>query len=504
MQSKSNILAQNIPWFYQSDINDIQTLFSAQTLPYTVEAFICSCLEQKIIIVQDESLASAYICETCGNKHFYDANLFSTNTPWYDPLSKIFNEEELEGLSFDIYYDSNTKSLLASWSISIPHSVSLIRDKVGLFSKKLYEFTLNEDGEIQEILHANFELEKLERFFIADKYYFDKYPTQSELINMHPRLSVLKNQVLAFIQNTDYFHTIKGSKLECKNLEEIAFFLKHPHLKSYELHYWKDLDLLPHNKTLNLDEAMGFIANGRTEKSLKKALYASYKRQRRKYEQYFYLYHKSVCKYIKDINIATRMIALDFQDHFEHFDEARDLDVLMEFLIKRYTEKQIEKLFENYEANEPFYILHTLTLLNQLDETMRDNFQKVACDHKTLHDELARYHQMAFRDQILSVNFSYATQDLKKCATMELYTVKLPMNGAELYAWSSTLNNCLSSYAGAIKNNKSTVYGFLKENIIEFAVEIQHNQIFQARSKYNEELSHKDRDIVNAWFKEYF
>lgn len=62
----------------------------------------------------------------------------------------------------------------------------------------------------------------------------------------------------------------------------------------------------------------------------------------------------------------------------------------------------------------------------------------------------------------------------------------------------------MSGYWNLIKDKRTIVFGFFKNEELKFAVEIKDNKIVQSKYKYNLNLEYRDMTLVHGWFKEYF
>jgi len=462
--------------------------------------YSCKCSHQYIIIkYSDQSIE--YQCSECENKEFFDANYYLTNISWYDSIENIFPYSYLENLHIDIKIDDKIDKFTASIVFPIPSDIDLSCDKVEWYQKELFKIVFHLGFEKEQVLLVNFDLE---RFIPKDYYYYDEYPAQDELIDKHSLLTVYKKRIFDTILQGKHFEFTNDIRSKAKTIEDLDFFIQNPYLKEFDFIYWQNIYILPHKDEQYIDENLLYIQNNRKEKSLKKAVYEDYKYQLRKYESYNFIYPYSICKYIKDTNIATKFLELDLYSYFKELVNQNALEYFFEYLVKHYSQKQILNLFKTYQKQEIFWFIDTIELFGELSYTMRENFAKVPCKYNTLHNEILRYHRAVMHQKLLETNYSYKESYLKACTTIESYTIKLPKNGIELYNWSTALNNCLAGYNELIKSNYTTVYGFFENDTIKFAVEIKNNKITQAKSKYNANLPKKDISLVYGWFKEYF
>lgn len=487
-----------LSWVLTKELDTLPQLFyGVLNTYYFVKVYVCSCGDNKIIIGNDNDID--YICTECGNEEFFDANYYNSNKAWYDSIDKIFKEDILHNLPYEINLDTNHNKLNAKLLIEIPSSIDLSKDEVVFTKKPLYELILSLNGTIDEKVYVNFDLLSLS----GDNYYFNY--NESELINKHNLLVRFKLHILKYIISNKYFKNIfKGVLSQCTTIEHISFFLKNQHLREFDFTKWNNVHLLPDNMHYKIIDALNFVANNREEKSLKKAIYLNYKLQLSRYKSYDFIYHWIVSRYILDANIASRLIELDFKKHCEYIYDTFALEYFMGYLTQHYTYKQIEKLFIEYSKNEEFWFVHAVDLFGELDALSQENFNKISpLRYDNLHDEIVKYHRLNQNQVLLNLKFNYNYKQFQGVSKVEQYTIKLPQDGLELYNWSNALDNCLAGYGNVIKRRQTTVYGFFIDDKIKFAVEIKNNKLIQAKSKHNQNLDPKDMSLVKSWFDLY-
>ena len=490
---------QNISWYLNDDINDLRSLFSHVILPYNVDSYICNCGHIETIIKDQNSIADKYICSSCENENFYDANKYQNNYFWYDSIKNLFDEEFIFSLQPITTYDNETKILKSLIQINVPNSIDLASNKASYKSKTLFEIQIDELGNLKEILHANFDLNLQ---ITEDEKRFCEYVSEEELVNRNPFLASFKKKILkTFIQNSNYFK----SKIlhQSSSIGEFSFSVTNSHLLDMEFYKWKDIDLLPDDKELIISEALDYVLNNRAEKTLKKLVFENYKMQLKKHNCYDFIYIYSLTKHIKDVNILNRMININLKSHIDEMNYSYYLISFLEFLSSKFTDKQIEKLFISYEKEELFWLIDTVSIFSEVIDYL-DEFQITKCKVENLHDDMIRFHQIVLNKHLRDVKFDYEDKFLNACVNIEDYQIKLPPDGIELYNWSNKLQNCLSGYWKPILEKKTIVYGFFIDNEIKFAVEIKNNKIVQSKSKYNKDLQNKEMSLVLSWFNEYF
>ncbi len=497
---KGIILSSQLGWKLTTNINDTRTLFTDEVLPYSVDSYICLCSHTEFILRSNDQEIGDYSCPICENNKFLDANLFLGNTGWYEPIEKKFSESYLKNLEIFFEYDDTLNTFLAIVFINIPNTIDLSTDTIQYTSKDIYRLNIDDFAEIEETLFADFELEQLRD---GNRSYFDGFETQEELINKNPILIRYKKKILEEIKKNRYFNLSEDIYKKANTIEQIQFFVENEQLKEFDFYYWENIHVLPDDDIATIDEALYYVSNNTKAKTLKKAIFENYKEQLREYNGYNFIYPYCIAKYIKDVNIANRLIDLDFKRYAEFLINHDSIEYFLQYLTKHFSDKQIENLLKSYKKHEIFWFTHTIELFAELSEEMRENFPKVSCKYNSLHDEIVVYHRLAVEQRLLNIKFHYFEKQLECCVIVEPYEIRLPCDGGELYSWSNTLSNCLAGYSHMISEYKTTVYGFYQDERIKFAVEIKNNKIIQAKLKFNQELSKEDMALVLGWYEEY-
>lgn len=485
-------ITNHIPWKYECGIDDTNTLFSRQSLPYVVQAYVCSCGALFSRLVSNCHYVDEYVCTECGNELFYDSISFYGNSVWYEPIDKIFLEKHLRGLLLDVAWDGDNQNVIGSIYINIPTAFDYITDKVSYAKKNLYQLFINYSGVVRSDRAMVFDCELP----------IDDCALRLELCTGQPLLRELNDKMLSFIASSSIFSHISLIK-ECRYLDEAVFFLKYPNLIEFEFYRWRDADNLPSDRELTILGALEHISNHRKEKSLKKAIYANYRWQMKIYGDYCFAYIYAVTKYIKDVNIARRMARFDLRKLFLEETSSLPFVNLMDYLTKRYSYQQIENLFIEYQELESFWLIDTINLLMSLEPDSQESLPVPPCKCADIHNSLAEYHRFAMLGILSNITFRYTKKELCGCVNIGEYSVNLPMSGTELYGWSNELNNCLTGYWHEINSKQSIVYGFFLKDKLKFAVEIQNKKIIQARAKHNRGIEKKESDMLDMWFLTY-
>lgn len=486
---------ERISWYLNLNINKVKNLFSDQILPYEIDIYICHCGQIETIIKDTYISLDKYICKKCKNEEFLSASKYNNNFIWYENVETLFDDVFLSSLTPNIIFNEKEKTLLCDLSINIPVLIDLASEKITYNKKSIFEIRTNSHKKLEKIIKVNFELYS---GFSEIDIYFENI-TENDLINKNIYLNIYQNKILNKLRILSQSNILKS----VNSLEEFEFFLINDKLIDLDFFYWKNINLLPKNKELSVLNAIDFITDYRKEKTLKKNILLNYKNQMKQNKSYTFIYIYSITRCIKDINILNRMILIDLKPHLDEMSDFYSLFVFIKFLSSKFSDKQIEKLFLSYADNELFWLIDSVALFSEIYDNL-DDFEVSKCKYDILHDDIINYHQIIMKKELFKTKFNYEKKLKEACVNIEEYDVKLPLDGIELYAWSKKLQNCLSGYWRLIKEKRTVVFGFYKNDEIKFAVEIKNNRIVQSKSKYNKDLQNKEMSLVLGWFKEYF
>jgi len=260
----------------------------------------------------------------------------------------------------------------------------------------------------------------------------------------------------------------------------------------------------------SVNEMLSFIFNYRQEKSIKKAYFDSYERSMEIYSRYNNMADYLFSRHIEDRNFLLELINIDIRVKHVLFDEVSMITVeyFLEFLRERYTQKAVTKLFtaldqRNFRHNN--IIRDTIWMCR--GETMnyiREHFRKVPLNFQSLHDEFIRINSMRQIAIHGKAEFEYAENDLHAQVTKDLFEYRLPETIQILQKWSQQLHNCMYGYSIPIHEGRSIIYGVFKDDILNYAIEIQGSKIVQALGKHNSHISVEDRAKIDVWFKEVY
>ena len=504
-----------IAWKLVSDFNQIDSLFKEQELPYKVITHVCSCqaVHVRIVSQDDEWYCDDYVCAQCLNETFYSANDFLSNGAWYAPVTSAFSTEVLLPLTPQVAIDAEHEQITFTVSMPIPCSIDIVRERPIYCHKPLFEVSITAKGVYHHKLHANFNLDAY--YATKDSYYFERL-SDEELMEYCDVIKVYTSKLLTYLKTHNVL-PIKSVKTQCASLKEIAFFLTYPHLEEYAFLQWESPELLPCDKNLTIVDALSYSINYRSEKSLKKALFACYKKCLDAGKMFDYTFIHALTHHIQDPNLARELITLEFgtkEDDF--FDSERVTscwNTFFAFLLSRVNERKIVFLLKQYAEEESWWLMDTVQLLdaiisNGTHNTIEEHIHAIPKVKKYscmgIHNLLSTHLQKIISNKNNQLVFEYTTKVVARCIQSDIYEIRLPQTGLELNEWGELLHNCLSGYCNRVMDGESSIYGFFQETHLRFAVEIRNDKIIQSSTKYNSPLSNEQKSVLDAWYQRFF
>jgi len=106
-------------------------------------------------------------------------------------------------------------------------------------------------------------------------------------------------------------------------------------------------------------------------------------------KSYNFIYPYCIIKYIKDVDIAKRLLSLDLD--FKKFINPNSLGYFLQYLTKYFSYIQIENLFISYQEREMFWLIDTIDTFAKYDFDTRESFPKIPCRYNILHDDIISY-----------------------------------------------------------------------------------------------------------------
>lgn|GEM_PF-2123349 len=466
-------------WILSSSLDTHDNLFLLNDIEtnYIVDVYVCKCGKNEFI-VRDE-YKQKYICQRCHNSLFFNVEDLTSNT---------------NDFIIDRYYKDKIKL-----DFTCEFDIKPFNGK--LKATAITQVPANIDYSIKKIFYKDVVINSLD--FQADYIpYQGSLPSSKkllELANDHYRFENIIDQSLL-------------SKNANKKRKEIRFFINNFHFKDTEFMKWKSLDIFK-NKDYTVDKALVTLSNDKQYKSVKKTIFLNYEFQFKKYKQFNPVMIDIATSRFTDPNHIVSILQLDFEP--QYFDSKFDEELNMckytyefiDFLLERYTQKQVcdylKKLEDTIRFKFDIYY-DTLVEFNYSNSILKKDFKKVKCTPNALHDELVRVSSIKRYSYMFDKKLTYTKKQLEPVASISDYIVKVPQNGAELYMWADMLHNCMASYFNNIQDNKTTIYVFFKDNQIKFAVEIDNQNIVQARGRFNSDLNSEENTILYKWVNEHF
>jgi hypothetical protein len=444
-----------------------------------------------------------YICENCENKEFIEAHYLRKHTEAFLTKFGIIEENNKDiHINFSKYiqyvdYDRSeyvidelNSQIELEYKIieledrivscyqtkqDIPEKINFAFNSVESSPVQLYTLTLFKNGDLLEDYNC----------------FYD-----------NGQFSKLKNQLNVYLRHKESVLGHLVPKVKNITTKSAQFFLANTHLKEYGFYLWDDTKQLPKSVS-KVEEGLLFLLQNRKEKSIKKAIFQNYQNQIQTHNHFKTVLINVVLACIEDVNFICELLNRNLYTKYINISEELFVKQFIFFLKKYYEQKQIVRFIKEI-ADEQSYFLDTLREFIYLQHNLDEIFQKPKCTVIGLHDELVRCSSEKYRELQYSIMISYLHNQEDAQSSVLDYEVKLPYSGHDLYTWADELHNCLNGYLDLICENKSTVYGFFKNNKISFAVEITENEIRQASGKYNQALDKEQTKALQEWYKRFF
>lgn len=479
-------------WQY-FDTDPSQLFHNVMQTGYLLRGYVCMC-GHETIIVDSSSNEVQFSCPKCSNTTFFDANEAHGSFGYF--LEDHDEEFKRSRHAFLYSYDHKKESILDSLAKStfpIEYEYAVVREDGCISScyRSINEVPIAIDFAKEKIISAPVDLYRYEL-------YDDGTNSESFMLGYDYQIfATLRQKLNQVLQQNPVFYNIpllpKAVRL---NHEMVSFFLKHPWLKEFDFYRWDDCEQL--SQEINtISEALSYILKGRNEKSIKRALFNNYSLQLQTYDMYQTVFINTIIETIKDPNMVVSLL-----QHIVYYrgmtkDEEPHLKRLIVFLKKHYYEKQIISFIK--QIDDGYYLLDLLREFIYCEQELDELFLKPKCTMNALHDEFSRCARFMHAKQTF-LSIVYRDQQEKAEAKVLGYDVKLPHTGRELFEWSERLHNCLSGYFHQIYENQTTVYGFFRNDTIEFAAEIADKTIIQASGVCNQELTPTQQESLKIWF----
>lgn len=470
---KNNANVDNISWKLTTNLDKQENFFLEKIdRGYIMETYICSCGSTNFIIKHPNQKLN-YTCKECENSFFYNAN-----TAWNYTMHFLLRHPELK-LRFEYVVKSSIGTISAQYVTNIPKNIDFSKNEIIYEQKVISALALIKNTQLDEYYLSKFEHHK--------NISLQLHKTLIDYINNHSSLSHL---------------CTKEKRL---NMEMAIFFFKNNHLKDIDFYYWHDISKFK-GKEVSINEALSIISNYSKVKSVKKALYQNYIFQLESFGEFDSTFIEAFFENIDDINILSKLLILQFDYRFEHmYDYKEELNELIVFFKKHYSQIQLLKLFSSYSIVENNYLLiDTIIYFINMKDILERKFKKVSCNVATIRNEFHRCSLELKYKEVKDKKLLYTQEDIKPCIAIDSYRVKVPENGKELYSWANYLDNCMAQYYDSIIDKETIIYCFFKDNALAFAVQICNNHIEQYAGKRNSDLNVEEAAILFEWFDTFF
>lgn len=437
-------------WVLTVDFDKEKHLFSDKIeTDYKINAYSCSCGHTEIIIYNQSQIIE-YACLECENKKFNDVNMLLNNPKKFS----LFKKKQINHFRYRVPIVHKDDTVVSKLVFMIIDEINLSNNHLKYKEVVLYEVSIDSFGN----LHRNYSGEATD--FIDE----------------------IEREIVKYIQYNKIF-SIPKNCMVFSPLDKLSFSLKNKAILS---------------GTYNL--------RNRNEKSILRTIYQQYSIFSTKDREIFAYYIEVIVCNIKDPNLVCRLLDMIhtfskstmylFARYRMRFEEV--IAILKSY---NYTENQITHFLGKTDYDYMFEDL--MVELDYIREKKILDFRKVSCNIKALHDEAIRCTKGYRRKDLNDTKFVYKESQIELCTSVEGYNIKLPNNALELFEWADNLHNCMASYSGLIKQNSTLIYGFFKNEILTFAVEIRQGELIQASTKYNKELSVDENIILDIWLKKF-
>ena len=473
-------------WKLVEDFNKHRHLFTDCTLHYIIVVYSCICGKESII-VSNKEVDHQYSCPRCANSDFLDANRAVASTSFFLHQFKrshwkrgLYGEAEeilTYDFNFEIYEAELTKETLqVHYGFYVPVGINFLEKKVryGFHAVCTYGLGITE-GIIETYILP------------YDEALFKKLKT------------VLEKKLL---KHRSFFN-IPTEYTQKPTVEIARFFSSYPHIKEFAWYYWNDITPF-YEEGITIHAALHKVANNITAKSIKKAIYTNYIKQIEDEKRYFHQLDHSMCSTINDVNILRNVLKITNDFPYSKYSEydIKKIPEFIEFLLSRMSSKSLLAFLKNFIQEDEITIIDMLNEFQYCkDKKILDNIENLGTTLLKMHDQFS-YEARCDRDKASITSFSYLLEIKKHQMRIDGYTVLLPKLETELFQWADTLHNCLSSYSSRILCEASTIYGFLKNDTIDFAVEYDTaSGVRQALGKYNRQLNEEQEGALKKWLR---
>ncbi len=498
----TDIVSMPLYYFYNKEClmveNGWKLILPSKEKKGAVDAhFLCKCGQQEIVPMHHTQEGFPhYACGKCDNE------LFLSYEAFIDPTQHLYVD--------NLNHSTRTFMDETGWHIALAYKVPVYDYTTSAFrfeTRVVMLVTLSYQGELFiEILDEHIEEKRTWNGKVSSK------------LIVHLRNMALSGLASFTISNKpkqlEWLTTemIKEFKEESR-LRLLSFFLQNSSLKEVAFYFWKRECFYYITEVTTSVEALELILSNREEKSIRRSLFRSYEEQMsRESRHYDPTFDYVVLRTFKNPNYLTMLLSLPPEHKNNLFAVTNALSILeaAELFKEHYAEKELFALYKQAIQDKTLYRLwgdcFRMLSNRQTLSIYRAHFERQKPKVRLVHDELVRIQNLYIAADTLDMlkPFDYEEQYLEAQSAYMGMDFVLPSTAKTLHGWGKDLHNCMFSYANAIKDRRSVIYGIFKEKRLTYAVEMRGRNIIQAKAVNNSCIAEDDRTIIENWRKERF
>ncbi len=469
----------------------------------------CGCVDQYRKGVPSLEHHPSHRCSSCGNGYYIDVVVFR-----HSKQVKIFKT-----FHWDVEYAHAKNYWDVTYTVKYP-KFDCKQQMIVMYKEELMYADMGTSGSV---------IHRLEGADLLEKSVFNgrKRPVKIRVL-MERR--IIKD-LLQFAESTKQ-KTVKWLKgiPEYQQLPSpdekvriIVLFLKY-NFKDFNFYYWrgvsrgwstysddKRLDRLHtcFNPARSLEVVLGRIYDNRRERSVKRAFFKAYQEviEQKAYDP---LPDMIFSRTIDDPNLLVRLIKIPPKIKHRMFEQldAEHIETLFSILRFWFDDKQIVRLFESITlqqieegiVRDLLWMLRNEEVIGQLQR----DFPKPAANMNAVHEAFISARHQIQTGESPDTQFEYRDYAYKAETTVKELRFALPRSVKQLNLWSNRLHNCMFSYARAIKQQQTLVYGVFIEDALLYAIEVREVKIVQKLGKYNKRIGEEHSAVISIWEAEFW
>lgn len=273
------------------------------------------------------------------------------------------------------------------------------------------------------------------------------------------------------------------------------------------MEHWLDLDQgIFKIDNLTENKAFKIILGNRQEPLITEAIYENYTMQMNCYERYSPYLPMLFLKLIQDADICIKFLELKIYKtpSFKY-----KIETILKFLQMNYADEKILEFFSNVKRND----LKSSMMFSKIASniSMIDNskyffkeYKNTRCTLQDLFDATVDYLRSSNEKLIRGTKFKTPSIQLEPCIKINGYEVNIIQTGDELVDWSNHLKNDIFFDHQAISSNETRIYGFFKDNSLEFIVKISGILSISSGAFKNEKLNSEQEEAKDRWLYKFF